>query len=112
MLNEFIQTYGMEILSTVILAIVGYFGTVFKKLYSRYVEDTEKEKIVKTVIKAVEQIYSDLDGPEKYEKAVENITLMLEEKGICQCTELEVKLLIESAVKELKFNFGGVSDGK
>lgn len=112
MLNEFISTYGMEILSTAILAVIGYFGAVLKKLYSRYIEDTEKEKVVKTVIKAVDQIYSDLNGQEKYEKAVENITLILEEKGICQCSELEVKMLIESAVKELKYSFGGADNGK
>lgn len=107
MLSNFIQMYGMEILSTIVLAIVSFIGLNLKNVYTKHIENTEKEKVVKTVIKAVEQLYSDLDGEEKYQKAVENISQMLEEKGICQCTELEIKMLIESAVKELKVNFGG-----
>ena len=107
MINEFIQQYGLEIISTIVLAVVGYFGTQLKALYARHIANTEKEKVVKTVIKAVEQIYKDLNGQEKYEKAVENISAILEEKGICQCTELEIKMLIESAVKEMNVNFYG-----
>lgn len=104
MLNNFIAQYGMEILYTVVMAIATYIGVTVKKIYQKYVDDKIKENIVKTVVKAVEQMYKDLDGEEKLEKAIENITEMLCEKGL-NVTDLEVKLLVESAVTEMKFNF-------
>lgn len=101
MVQEFIQNYGMEIISTIILAIAGYIGIAIKSIYKKFIDDKIKEKVVKTVVKAVKQIYSDLNGEEKLEKAVENISEMLTEKGIA-ATELEVRMLIESAVEEMK----------
>lgn len=104
MLNDFITQYGMEILYTIVMAVATYIGVTVKKIYQKHVNDNTKEKIVRTVVKAVEQMYKDLDGEEKLEKAIENITEMLREKGL-SVTELEVKMLIEAAVTEMKFNF-------
>ena len=82
---------------------MGFIGICIKNVIKKISDDKTKQQVCKTVVKAVEQMYSDLTGTEKYEKAVENITDMLTEKGI-SATELEVQMLIESCVKEMKEN--------
>ena len=57
---------------------------------------------------AIEQLYKDLDGPTRKEKAKENIILMLNEKGIT-ITELEMDMMIEAVVNG--FNQGLQKDG-
>ena len=103
MVKEFLAQYGMEIISTAVMAIFGFVGICLKNVIKKFSDERTKEQVCKTVVKAVEQMYSDLTGTEKYEKAVENITDMLTEKGI-SATELEVQMLIESCVKEMKEN--------
>ena len=103
MVKEFLAQYGMEMISTIVVAIMGFIGICIKNVIKKISDDKIKEQVCKTVVKAVEQMYSDLTGTEKYEKAVENITDMLTEKGI-SATELEVQMLIESCVKEMKEN--------
>lgn len=99
---DYLKDQAFTILSTIILAIIGYIGTQVKKIYEEYINNKTKKHIVETVVKAVEQIYKDLDGPEKLEKAKENIILMLQEKGIT-ITEIELDMLIESVVAEFNF---------
>lgn len=101
MVGQFIAQYGMEILYALIIAVAGFIGTAIKNIYKKYVNDQTKEKVVKTVVKAVKQLYSDLSGEEKLEIAIENITEMLIEKGIT-ITELEIRMLIEAAIEEMK----------
>lgn len=101
MIQEFIAEYGMTILYTIVTAVAGYIGITIKSIYQNYVDDKTKEKVVKTVVKAVKQLYTDLSGDEKLQKAIENITEMLGEKGII-ITELEIRMLIEAAVEEMK----------
>ena len=91
----------VPILATAITAIAGYVGLQVKAIYKKHVDDKTKESVVKTVVKAVKQLYKDLNGEEKLAKAIENITDMLSEKGIA-ISELEIRMLIESAVEELK----------
>ena len=97
--TEFINAYGMEILYAVITAIAGYVGIVIKNLYQKYVNDSTKKAVVKTCVQAVEQIYTDLHGQDKYNKVVESASEMLNEKGIT-ITDIELKMLIEAAVGE------------
>ena len=105
MVKEFLSQYGMELVSTVVVAIMGFIGICIKNIIKKLSDDKIKEQVCKTVVKAVEQMYADLTGEERYEKAVESVSEMLEEKGIA-VTELEVKMLIESAVKEMNINLG------
>ena len=101
MFAEFVAEYGTTILYAVVTAIAGYIGIAIKTLYKKYIDDKTKEKVAKTVVKAVKQLYSDLNGEEKLAKAIENISEMLNEKGIT-ASELEIRMLIESAVSEMK----------
>lgn len=97
--NEFLSTYGMKILGTILTALAGYLGVVIKNLCQKYLNDKTKQDVAKTCVKAVEQIYKDLHGAEKFNKALECISDILAEKGIA-VSETEMKMLIESAVAE------------
>ena len=99
LINEFLNNYGMTIIYALLTAIAGFIGTQLKKIYEEKCQEELKKKIVLTCVKAVEQMYHNLSGTEKYEKALENIQEMLEQKGI-YCTELELKMLIEECVAD------------
>ena len=101
MMQQIMSEVLVPILATAITAIAGYVGLQVKAIYKKHVDDKTKESVVKTVVKAVKQLYKDLNGEEKLAKAIENITDMLSEKGIA-ISELEIRMLIESAVEELK----------
>lgn len=105
MIEQFIAEYGATIIYAIVTAIAGYIGIAIKNIYQDYVDDKTKENVVKTVVKAVKQIYSDLNGEEKLNKAIENITEILDEKGI-YITELEIRMLIEAAVHEMRESSG------
>lgn len=97
--NEFLSTYGMKILGAILTALAGYLGVVIKNQCQKYLNDKTKQDVAKTCVKAVEQIYKDLHGEEKFNKALECISDMLAEKGIA-VSDIEMKMLIESAVAE------------
>lgn len=103
-LKEFINAYGAAILYTVLTAIAGYLGVWAKKLIGEFITDRRKENAVKKAISLVEQVFKDIHGEEKYEKAVEYTTKYLNEKGI-KITELELRVLIESALAEFNNAF-------
>lgn len=102
--NEFISTYGTTILYSVLTAIAGYLGIVVKNLYQKYINDKTKQNVAKTCVKAVEQIYKDLHGEEKLQKALEAASEMLMNKNIT-ITDIELRMLIESAVAEFNDAF-------
>lgn len=101
MFGNFISNYGMELIAAILTFVGSMIGLAIKAILKDWATDKKKKDVVKTVIGAVQQIYSDLDGAEKYEKAVENITEMLNEKGI-SATELEIQMLIEDAYRRMK----------
>ena len=101
---EFIDQYGMEILSTVVLAVFGYIGMVLKKAATKYIDDKTKEKVAKNAVRFVEQVYKDLHGEDKLGEAIDTAMEMLAQKGIT-VTELEMRVLIEAAVAEFNKAF-------
>ena len=108
MFAQFVSEYGTQILFAIFTAIAGYLGVVAKNLYQKYVNDQTKKAVVRTVVQGVEQIYKDLHGAEKLNKALEAASDMLSEKGI-NITDLELRMLIEAAVGEFNdvFNTTG-----
>ena len=100
-MNEFISAYGLPIIGSIITAVLGWVGMQIKALYERYVDTKEKQAVCRTVVAAVDQIYKDLGGEEKLDKAIEAASDMLNARGIT-CTELELRMLLESAVYALK----------
>lgn len=91
----------------------GYSGLqlehVVLKLYQKHINTQTKKDVVYTVVHAVEQIYKDLHGEEKLNKALEAASEMLKAQGIT-VTELELKMLIESAVGEFNGVFAGEAE--
>ena len=102
---ELFTSYVLPVLITALTALAGFLGTQLKALYQRWVDDKTKEAVVRTCVKAVEQLYHDLGGPEKLEKARMGVQQMLEEKGV-SISQLEMDLLIESVVAEFNYGFG------
>ncbi|MFY9382378.1 MAG: phage holin, LLH family [Eubacteriales bacterium] len=101
MVVEFINTYGMTILVGILTSVASYVGIALKKIYEKYANTKIKQDVVKTVCEAVEQLYTDLKGEEKYNRAVQGVVEILATKGIT-ITELEVKMLIESTCYSFK----------
>lgn len=109
--QQFITDYGTMILYAILTAIAGVLGAAVKKLYTKYINDKTKKEVVKTAVMAVQQLYANLNGEEKLEKALDAISDMLAEKGI-GISDLEMRMLIEAAVGEFKeaFKNTAVSD--
>lgn len=103
-ITNFISEYGLMILYALLTALAGFIGTQIKRIYENHVNDETKQKVVATCVKAVEQLYQDLNGEEKLNKAKENIVAMLSTKGI-EITDIEIDMLIESCVAELNLGF-------
>ena len=107
--QEIFVTYALPVSVAALTAFAGFIGTQVKKLYEKYINDKTKEAVVRTCVKAAEQLYHDLGGPEKLKKAQEGVRQMLEEKGI-PISELEMNMLIESVVSEFNYGFAKASE--
>ena len=104
MFNELMLQLQPLIISaciTILTAVATYIGTQIKNIVIEKVNTEQKKKIVETTCKAINQIYKDLNGHDKFEKAKENILEQLNDKGI-KITELELQMLIESTVNGFK----------
>ena len=86
---------------TILTAVATYVGVMIKNFVQDKVNSEEKKKIVETTCRYINQIYKDVDGPTKFEKAKENILQQLNEKCI-NITDLELEVLIESTVNSFK----------
>ena len=103
------------IITAIAGAIAGALGYIGLKIKG-YVEEKYnihiKKETVETCVKAVEQLYHDLQGPEKLERCKTYVMQILAQKGI-EITELELDMIIEAAVAQLNFKklWGGDTDG-
>ena len=95
-LNQFIQIL-MPVLATFITGVFTYIGNKKKNAYQKKINDETAKTVVKDVVRFVEQVYGDIHGKEKLQKAIEQVSIILQEKGI-KITETEIMMLIESAV--------------
>lgn len=95
----------LSFLAAVITAAFSYFGLELKKLAARFVDTSEKKQIVTDVVHFVEQVYQDDHGPDKLQKALNQASMLLANRGI-QVSQEELRTLIEAAVHGLKSNAG------
>lgn len=102
--EEIFGAYVLPAIVSLLAAAAAFAGNQIKRLYEKYINDKTKQSVVRTCVKAVEQLYHDLGGPEKLEKAKGSAVEMLNEKGI-PITDLELSMLIESAVSEFNYGF-------
>ena len=84
-ITQMIVDYLPAILTAVLTAIVGFM----KSKYTKYVNDDTKRNVAADTVKYVEQIYKDIHGNEKLEKAKATMNALLEEKeiGRASCRE-------------------------
>ena len=104
MLGELWQLISNDVfnlLITIISFIIIIFVKKIKNIYETKVTDETKRNVIKTVVKAVEQIYYALSGSEKLQKAKENIVNMLNEKDIT-ISELELDMMIEDVCNSIR----------
>ena len=102
--EEIFGAYVLPAIVSLLAAAAAFLGNQLKRLYEKYINDKTKQSVVRTCVKAVEQLYHDLGGPEKLEKAKASAVEMLNEKGI-PITDLELSMLIDSAVSEFNYGF-------
>lgn len=103
---NFLNEYG--ILSAIITALGTALGLLAKWVYNKTIgdkmKDETKEKVASLVVKYTEQVWKDLHGEKKLEKALEAFSEMLGEKGIT-ISDLEMRVLLESALAEFNNAF-------
>lgn len=95
-LNQFIQIL-LPILATFLTGLFTYIGNRLKKVYEEKVNNETAKAVVEDAVKFVEQVYTDLNGKEKLQKATEQVSEVLASKGI-KISSAEINMLIESAV--------------
>lgn len=99
-MNEVFTTYALEIVKAIVLMIAGYVGIVIKNLAAKYITTDTAKKVADTTVKYVEQIYTDIHGEDKLNKAIALASDILEQKAI-KISETELHAMLEAAVKEM-----------
>lgn len=100
LLNSLLEII-LPALGSLLVVWFGILGTKIKNTYDNKVNTETKKEMINLSVKYVEQVYKTLHGEDKLRKAIEQATLLLNEKGI-SVSEVELKTLIESAVYGLK----------
>jgi len=108
-MNDVWTTVILPVIATAVIGIAGYLGTQIKGMLQRRADEKTKISVAKTVVLAVEQMYKNLHGDKKKQKAIEGIRQMLDEKGI-PITELEINMLLEAAVAKFNDAFNSTQD--
>jgi hypothetical protein len=85
----------------ILTAVFSYIGLKIKSYVEEKANTETKRKVVETTCRYINQLYEDLDGADKLEKAKESIVEQLNQKDI-PITELELNVLIESTVNSFK----------
>lgn len=99
-LNECLDII-LPAIASVIAILFGVLGVKLKSVYDTKIKTDTAKTVVDDVVKFVQQVYKDLDGPEKLQKALTEASTILNEKGI-SISDTELDMLIESAVYGLK----------
>ncbi len=102
---EILNGYIIQILHVIVLAVAALIAQGLKKLYDKYVSTDIKQKVVRTVVRAVEQIYTDLHGKDKLDMAISRATYILESEYGIKIGDYELESLIEAAVNEFNNTF-------
>ena len=100
MFEFFVTTYGTQLLGLILCAIFGTLGYVVKQIAKTYLDNETKLSIAANVVRFVEQVWTEIHGAEKLQKALETAESLLKKKGIPFDAD-EMTVLIEAAVQEL-----------
>jgi len=101
---DILNSYLTQIVLVLFLAIAAYLGKQARDLYRKYVTTEIKQSVCRTVVRFVEQVYTDLHGKEKLEAAMKRASLILADYGI-KISDQELISIIEAAVNEFNNSF-------
>ena len=104
MFLEIINTYGAQLLGTLLVTLFGIFGMALRNLAARYLDTDTKRTLAKIVVQFVEQTCRELHGEAKLSAALGALSELLMEKNI-KTSEQEMRILIEAAVAEFNNTF-------
>lgn len=99
-LNECLDVI-LPAIASVVAILFGVLGAKIKQVYTERTQNETAKVVVDNVVKWVQQVYYELEGPEKLQKALTQASTILNEKGIT-ISESELDMMIESAVYGLK----------
>lgn len=99
-LNECLDVI-LPAIASVVAILFGVLGAKIKQVYTERTQNETVKVVVDNVVKWVQQVYYELEGPEKLQKALTQASTILNEKGIT-ISESELDMMIESAVYGLK----------
>lgn len=92
----------LPILATALGGIIAYIGNKIKKYYDEKYRTETVDAIIKSTVDYVEQVFIDLKGKEKLDKARDVALSRLKNKGI-DIDEVELTIIIEAFVRGLKW---------
>ncbi len=101
---EVLNGYIIQIVQLVVVTIAAMLASAIKRLYEKHVNTQIKRDVVRTVVRCVEQLYTDLHGKDKLDMAVSRATFILKDYGI-EIGDYELNSLIEAAVNEFNNTF-------
>lgn len=99
-LNECLDVI-LPAIASVVAILFGVLGAKIKQVYTERTQNETAKVVVDNVVKWVQQVYYELEGSEKLQKALTQASTILNEKGIT-ISESELDMMIESAVYGLK----------
>jgi LL-H family phage holin len=102
----------LSALGTILVALIGYVARkVAEYLKEKGITEklSTKQYLADIAVNAVEQIYINEDGPEKFAKAKSEAVKLFNENGISINLE-ELDVLIEASVKAMNDGFNSVKE--
>ena len=100
MFNYFVTNYGTQLIGLILCAVFGCIAYAAKQIVRTYLNDETKLGIARTVVRFVEQVWTEIHGQDKLQKALGTAEEMLRKKNIPFDAD-EMMVLIEAAVQEM-----------
>lgn len=91
----------LPIIATALGGLIAYVVNKIKKYYDEKYRSETIDKVLKSTVDYVEQVFIDIKGKQKLDKARDVALSRLKNKGI-DIDEVELTILIESFVRGLK----------
>lgn len=91
----------LPILATTAAGLIAFFGNKIKNCYLEKTKNDTIDKIINSTVSYVEQIFIDIKGQEKLNKAKDIAFMRLKNKGI-NIDDEELTIIIESFVRGLQ----------
>ncbi|MDD4734027.1 MAG: phage holin, LLH family [Bacilli bacterium] len=91
----------LPIIATALSGLIAYVGNKIKKYYDEKYRTETIDNVLKSTVDYVEQVFKDIKGKEKLDKARDVALSRLKNKGI-DIDEIELTIIIEAFVRGLK----------